>query len=96
METMPEVLPEALPMEEREKILEAEISKYVKLGWRVANRANTSAQLVRDKKASCIVALVLALFLIVPAVLYLLLYRGTESLYIEVDEKGVVRTTTSQ
>lgn len=87
---------EALLTEERKKILEAEISKYVKTGWRVTTRTDTSAQLTRDKQASCGLALILALFLIVPAILYLLLYRGTESLYLEVDEQGKVNTTASQ
>lgn len=87
---------EALPIEERKNILESEISKYVKQGWRVTTRTDTSAQLTRDKKASCGLALILALFLVVPAILYLLLYRGTENLYLIVDEQGKVDITASQ
>jgi len=86
----------ALGAAERKKILDAEISKYVKLGWRVNSQTDTTAQLVRDKKASCGVAFILALFLIVPAVLYLLLYRGTENLYLEVDDQGKVSRTATQ
>jgi len=82
-----------LSLEERKNILDREISKYTKQGWRVVSRTDTSAQLVRDKGASCLVALILALFLLVPAVLYLLLYKGTEGLYIEVDEDGNIRVT---
>lgn len=83
----------ALTIEERRQILEQEIAKYVKQGWRVISRTDTSAQLTRDKRASCLLALILALFLLVPAILYLLLYRGTEGLYIEVDEHGNVHVT---
>ena len=83
----------ALTIEERRQILEQEISKYVKQGWRVVSRTDTSAQLTRDKRASCLLALILALFLLVPAILYLLLYRGTEGIYIEVDEHGNVHAT---
>ncbi len=84
-----------LTMEERKVILDKEIHKYVKKGWRVASRTDTSAQLERDKHASCLLTLILALFFILPAVLYLLLYRGTEGLYIEVDERGRVRAVRS-
>jgi len=82
-----------LSLEERREILDREIAKYVKEGWRVVSRTDTTAQLLRDKSASCMLAFILALFLIVPAILYYLLYRGTEGLYIEVDEAGEVHIT---
>lgn len=84
---------EALSVEARKAILEREIAKYVRAGWQVQARTDTTAQLVRDKKASCGLTLLLALFLIVPAILYWLLYRGSESLYLEVDARGRVRAT---
>jgi len=83
----------ALSAEQRKEILEKEIAKYVKLGWHVINRTDTTAQLSRNKQASCLLAIILALFLIVPAILYLLLYRGSENLYIEVDEQGQIAVT---
>lgn len=77
----------------RKAILDEEVRRYVKKGWRVEERDDTSAQLVKDKSPSCLLALILAIFFILPAILYLLLYKGTESLYIEVDEDGEVHTT---
>ena len=82
-----------VPIERRKEVLEKTVSKYVRQGWHVISRTETTAQLSRDKRASCLLALILALFLLVPAVLYLLLYRGTENLYIEVDEQGKVKIT---
>ena len=76
--------------EERKAILAKEIVKYVDQGWRVTSQTDTSVQLTRDKRASCLVAILLALLFILPAVLYLLLYRGTENLFLEVSESGQV------
>lgn len=83
----------ALPIERRKEILEKEISKYVQQGWRVNSRTDTTAQLVRDQQASCLVALILAIFFIVPAILYLMLFKGTQSMYLEVDEQGNIKAT---
>ncbi len=86
---------DVLPLEERKARLDQEISGYAKMGWRIVSRTDTTAQLTKDKAASCVVAIILALFLIVPAILYLLLCKGTESLYLEVDEEGKVTKTRS-
>jgi hypothetical protein len=58
-----------------------------------ARQQRLAAQLTRQTPASCGLALLLAIFLIVPAILYLMLYHGTESLYIEVDEAGNIKAT---
>lgn len=91
----PEVDVSAVPLsiEERKAILDAEIANQVKLGWRVASRTDTTAQLVADKKPDGCVAVLLLLFLLVPGILYLLLYRGSRSLYLEVNEQGRVLRT---
>ncbi|WP_165845101.1 folate family ECF transporter S component [Candidatus Cryosericum terrychapinii] len=77
-------------LEERNSVLEREIVKHVDQGWRVVSQMQTSVQLTRDKRVNWLIALLLALVLIVPAVLYLLLYKGTENLYLEVREDGQV------
>jgi TRAP-type mannitol/chloroaromatic compound transport system permease small subunit len=77
-------------IEERKAILAREIVKYVDAGWRVTSQTDTTAQLTRDKRASCLVAILLAILFILPAVLYLLLYRGTENLFLEVNETGQI------
>ena len=75
------------------EILEKEVGKYARQGWRIVSRTDTSAQMTRDKTASCLLALILAIFFVLPAILYLLLYRGSENLYLEVDERGKIIAT---
>ena len=82
-----------LPIEERRKILDQEVNKYITQGWHMVSRTDTAVQLSRDKRASCLLAMLLAIFFILPALLYLLLYRGTENLYIEVDDYGRITAT---
>jgi len=82
-----------ISIEERKEILEKEVGKYARQGWRIVSRTDTSVQLTRDKTASCLLALILAIFFILPAILYLLLYRGSENLYLEVDERGKITAT---
>lgn len=84
-----------ISIEQRRAILDEQIARAVRGGWRLATRTDTTAQLVRERRASCLVALILCLFLIVPGILYVLLYKGQRGLYIEVDELGRVHTTTS-
>jgi hypothetical protein len=81
-----------LPIEERKMILDQEVNKFVRQGWHMVSRTDTAVQLSRDKRASCLLAMLLLIFFILPALLYLLLYRGTENLYLEVDEYGRVTT----
>jgi len=82
-----------ISIEERKEILEKEVGKYARQGWRIVSRTDTSVQLTRDKTASCLLALILAIFFVLPAILYLLLYRGSENLYLEVDERGKITAT---
>ena len=82
-----------ISIEERKEILEKEIGKYARQGWRIISKTEISAQMTRDKKASCLLAFILALFFVLPAILYLLLYRGSENLYLEVDERGKIVAT---
>ncbi len=87
--------PNALTFAERKEILDREVDKYLRQGWQLMSRTDTSAQLLYETKASCLVALVLALLLIVPALLYLMFYKGSRKLFLEVDEQGAVKATPS-
>jgi len=82
-----------IPIEERKKILQEEILKYVKGGWQITSQFDTSAQLTRHTGPSCLVAFILAFLLLFPAILYMLFYKGDETVYIEVDEQGQVKIT---
>lgn len=80
----------SVSLEERSTILEKEITTYANMGWRVTSRTATSAQLTRDNPPSWGTAILLALFFIIPAVLYLLFYKRTEDLYLQVNDQGEV------
>lgn len=83
------LLPE-ITLEEQTNILNREIVTRVGHGWRVINQTPTTAQLTRDKKPSILVAIILLFLFIVPFLLYVLLFRGTENCYLEVNKKGRV------
>ena len=79
-----------LTLEERSAILQRMIVKYVDQRWRVVSQTQTTAQLARDKHANGCLVFILFLLLIVPGILYLLLYKGAENVYLEVKENGQV------
>jgi uncharacterized membrane protein YhiD involved in acid resistance len=84
---------EPISIEQRQEILEEKIIEFTQQGWRVNNRTETSAQLVRDKKANCLVAVLLFTLGIVPGILYLAIYPGTNALYVSVNQCGKVHVT---
>ena len=81
------LLPE-IALEEQTNILNREIVERVGHGWRVIDRTSTTAQLTRDKKPNVLVAIILLFLFIVPFFFYVLLFRGTENCYLEVNRKG--------
>lgn len=81
------LLPE-IALEEQTNILNREIVERVGHGWRVINQTPTTAQLTRDKKPNVLVAIILLFLFILPFLLYVLLFRGTENCYLEVNKKG--------
>ena len=83
----------SLSIDERKAILDAEIARQVQSGWRLTSRTDIAAQMVADQGPNGCIAILLLLFFIVPGILYLLLYRGSKSLYIEIDENGEIRRT---
>ncbi len=84
---------DTLTVEARRIILDAEVAKQVTLGWRVTSRTDTTAQLVKDKGPDGCITIFLLLFFIVPGILYMILYKGSENLYLEVDEQGNIKRT---
>jgi zinc-ribbon domain len=85
--------PATLSLEERREILHAELGRYALAGYRVVAQTDTTAQLIRPKTFSCLIAAVLLAFtfgiLLVP---YLIWYvaRRDEQVYLEIDERGRV------
>lgn len=84
-----------LSTEERSAILDREVSKYVKRGFRVISRTNTTAQLVKPKKFSFLWAVLWFLLFGVGLLIYLFYYvsKKDETVYLEVDQQGHVKTT---
>jgi hypothetical protein len=82
-----------LTIEQRREILQREINKYLRQGYRVISQTDTTAQLVKPKEFSCLWFLINALLLI-GWIFYLLWYwsKRDKQIYIEVDVNGKVRT----
>lgn len=74
----------------RQAILDKEVEWYVRHGYRVTARTATTAQLVKPKRFSLILALLGLLLLIVGLVIYLLIYAsmGDSTVYLSVDPEG--------
>lgn len=84
----------------RRAVLEHEIGKYVRNGYRVVSQADTNAQLVKPKRVSCLaIVLMLLLSLLLVGLILLLIYflwyatQKDEQVYLSVDEKGKVSAT---
>lgn len=80
-----------IALDDRKAMLEQEIGKQVVYGWRVANRTDTTVQLVKDKETNGCLLLFLFCLGIVPGLIYMATSRGQDGLYIEVDEYGRVK-----
>ena len=80
---------EPMSLEERREILEKEIRKYVKRGYQVASRTDTTAQLIKPKKFS------LFWFCVGLIILYLAYYmwKRDKTVYLEVDKLGRIKRT---
>lgn len=81
-----------LSLDRRREILQREISKYVKKGFRVASQTDTTAQLIKPKKFSLLIAIIGLLFFIVGLLVYLVWYASRKDLlvYLSVDPAGKV------
>lgn len=81
--------------EQTHPALQREIQHYVKRGYRVVSQTPTSAQLVRPKRFSCLVATLGALLLLIGLLIYLFYYMSKKDdiIYLAVDERGHVKVT---
>lgn len=77
-------------LEERQALLQREISSYVSRGFRVVSQTQITAQLVKPKKFSCLVAIICLILAVLPFILYLLYYlaKRDETVYLEVNPQG--------
>ena len=84
-----------VPESERSRLLEAEVSEYMRSGFFVRHRTATTAQLVKPKQFSFVWALLWFLVFGIGIVVYLIYYaaKRDEGRYVEVDEYGAVKAT---
>lgn len=88
----------ALSIVEREAILDKEISSYVKGGYKVLHRTQTTAQLQKDaqhtKLGSCMaIVLTLGLWILVEMLMAMFGLKDQKQVYIVVEEDGKVTKT---
>ena len=71
--------------------LEREIKKYVKSGYRVTSQTPMSAQLVRPKRFSCLLASLSFLLVGIGLIFYLFWYASQkdETIYLQVENNRV-------
>lgn len=86
---------QTLSTEERSRILDEEVRRYVKGGYRVESRTATAAQLVKSKKFSWPWALLWLLVVGIGFLFYWLYYvaKKDHAVYLEVDGTGKIRKT---
>lgn len=77
------------------RTLEEEVGEYMRCGFFVRHRTETTAQLVKPKKFSFVWALLWFLVFGVGIVVYLIYYaaKRDEGRYVEVNEYGAVKAT---
>jgi len=81
--------PSTLTLDQRRDILDREIAKYVKRGYRVTSHTDTTAQLVKPKHFGCTWLLLSLLSLGIALVFYL--YTKDQAIYLEVTPTGRVK-----
>lgn len=76
----------------RRQALQNAIAGYTVQGYRVVSQTDTTAQLVKPKSLSCLLAVVLFILGVVPLILYLIYYMASKDsqVYLTVDEFGTV------
>lgn len=79
-----------LPLDARRAILDQEITRYVRKGYRVLSQTDTSAQLVRPKRFNLLLAVLLLVLMVLPFIVYLLMYLAARdtTVYLSVDAQG--------
>jgi len=85
-------IPQPLPLESRKTALQGRINHYLSQGYRVVSQTDTTAQLVRPKKFSCLIALLSVLAVGIGFIIYIFWYMGKkdDTVYLTVDEQARV------
>jgi len=91
----PPAPPLTLTLEARTAILDREVARYVKRGFRLVTRTPTTAQLLKPKHFSFLWATLWFCCLGIGLLFYLFYYwsRRDQTIYLEVDPTGRIRKT---
>ncbi len=94
---------QALTIDQRRAILDEEVARWVRNGFQLVSRTDTTAQLIKPKKLSCgilLLSLVLWLVLIgifITAIILFAYFLGKpESIYLQVNEQGRIKRTNAR
>jgi len=81
-----------LSIEERSAILNREIARYTRKGFRVVSQTPTTAQLAKPRKFSCLFATLWFLLLGIGLLVYIFWYLAKKDtiIFIEIDSQGKV------
>jgi len=71
----------------RRELLDDAVMVFTTGGWTTTTRTGTQATFVRESKASCCLALVLAIIFIVPALVYMILGGKTHTVSVHIEQK---------
>lgn len=90
---MSKPVPVVLTETQRSEMLDKIVLAYVRDGYRLASRTPTTAQLVKPKRFSCLLFLVLSLVILLPGLLYVLWFAVSKdkSVFLEVNPDGSIR-----
>jgi hypothetical protein len=79
-----------------EAVLQRELQRQVVAGWTVTSQTATTAMLIRRGAANPLITLVLLLCGLLPGILYGVLARPTETLYLVVAPDGTIARTVAR
>jgi len=84
-----------MELAERTAILEREIVYYSRLGYRIQSQTTTTAQLIRPRTFSCLMATLWLIFFLVGLLIYLFWYlsKRDDIVFLSVDENGRLHRT---
>ena len=82
--------PTAVTIEQRRAVLQKSINWYTSRGFRVVSQTDTTAQLVKPKQFSCLIATLSFLLVGIGLLIYVFIYMASkdQTVYITIDENG--------
>lgn len=70
------------------EVLDGAVMVFSSDGWTATTRTRTQVTFMRESRPSCCLAVVLAFLLIIPAIIYMILWRATNTASVTVSGRG--------